>query len=177
MNLARRIVLVPIGLMLAIPVGMMFLLVGGMIDASSRHLIGNLTLSGLLALAGEIGQSGSLEALGVFLLGLMLIASILLVAPLLLVALIGEVLGRRGLGWYALGTGAMTAIIPWIVRGGPLSGGAAAAAERASLGELRMTLLLFLTGIVSGFVYWVVSGRTAGVAEPETEFPLPHPPR
>lgn len=170
MNFARRVVLVPLGLALAIPAGLLFLLIGGSIDAASRQLVGNLTFSGLMALAGDIGQSGSLEAFGVLIFGLMLIASIVLVAPLVLVALVGEIVGWRTYVWYAGGCAALTAAIPWIVRGGPLSGGASRTEVIAAVnaGELRITLLLFLTGAVSGFVYWLIAGRSAGPMEPES---------
>jgi hypothetical protein len=173
MSVARRIVLVPLGLALAIPCGLLFLLVGGSLDAASRQLVGNLTFSSLLALAGDIGQSGALEAISVLFFGLMLIGSIVLIAPLILVALVGEIIGLRTYVWYSGGCAALTGAIPWVVRGGPLSGGASRDAIAAvTAGELRITLLLLLTGAASGFVYWLVAGKSAGPLEAEpADFP------
>ena len=84
----------------------------------------------------------------------------ILVAPPALVAVIGEVLGWRALLWYAGGSGALTALLPWL---GRARSGMARATEAALPAEGRITLILFLTGAASGLVYWAIAGRSAGV--------------
>lgn len=160
MSAARRLVLVPIGLLLAIPAGAMFLMAGALAEPAARELAGTLSFSGFTALLLDFGEDHAFEALGVLVFGTMLLVSVLLIAPLTFVVLLGELLQVRTYVWYAGACGALTASIPWLLRGGPLTTHSASAPAQAA--ELRITLLLFLTGVVSGFVYWLVAGRTAG---------------
>jgi hypothetical protein len=82
----------------------------------------------------------------------MALASAVILLPPVIVAAVGEV-GRTGsYVWYGGGAGVLTAAIAWLghPRGtaGPDDGTA-------------VLLLLFLTGVVSGLVYWAVAGRGA----------------
>jgi len=74
------------------------------------------------------------------------------------------VTGTRSLIYYGLVTGLITAAIPWLMRGGYVETPALEA-------EWRITALLFVTGAVAGFVYWLITGRSAGRrrAPPGTE--------
>jgi hypothetical protein len=85
-----------------------------------------------------------------------LIATVLL-APPAFVALVSEVLGARRLVWHAGATAVVTGALPWIVRGGT---------RIATPEEVRISIILALTGAVAGFVYWLIAGRSAG-PEPE----------
>src|SRR5262245_39163253 len=70
------------------------------------------------------------------------------VLPLMVTALIGETLRLRSVIWYAGMTGFLAAAAPWLVR-------AARHMDRttsASPQEMRLALLFFLTGVVSGLV-------------------------
>jgi hypothetical protein len=60
--------------------------------------------------------------------------------------------------WYSGSTGLLAAAVPWLVR-------SAKHMERATsinAAETRFALLFFFTGLVSGFVYWLIAGRDAG---------------
>lgn len=162
MSVGRRFLLVPIGLTLAIPAGAMFLAVGAVLEPAARAFLGNVSLSGLLALLFDVSDGQELEAFGIFLFRLMLLVSMLLIAPLMLVVLIGEVLRLRSYVWYSGACGVTTALVPWLLRAGQGSAMSDTVTDPAQVAELRITLLLFLTGVVSGFVYWLVAGRSAG---------------
>lgn len=166
MSAGRRLLLVPIGLTLAIPAGGMFLIAASVVEPSARAFLGDLSLSGILSLLLDIGEGQGLESFGIFLFGTMLLVSSLLIAPLVLVVVLGEALRLRSYVWYSGFCGALTASVPWAIRAGRGEGLQAAASEAAQSAELRITLLLFLTGVVSGFVYWLVAGRSAGPEDP-----------
>jgi hypothetical protein len=79
------------------------------------------------------------------------------VAPLVTVALIGEAARVRAFAWYSGATGIGAASAPWLIR-------AALRLPRAanySSTELRFALIFFLTGVISGSVYWFLAGRSA----------------
>jgi len=80
------------------------------------------------------------------------------VAPLVAVALIGEAAKVRAIAWYAGATGATAACAPWLIR-------AALRLPRAgdyNSVELRFALIFFITGLISGSIYWFLAGRNAG---------------
>lgn len=155
MRLLERLILVPFGLGLAIVVGFLFLVIAGMSEPAMAELVAGLSFAGLFAfLDGVAGSSRPEEAAGVLFFGLWTLAMAVVVLPPLIVALVGEMAGWRSFVWYGGATGLATASLPWLMRGtvtGP-----------ASAGELRITLVLFLTGAVSGLAYWAVAGRSAG---------------
>ncbi|HMF06068.1 MAG TPA: hypothetical protein VKE72_03530 [Methylocella sp.] len=79
------------------------------------------------------------------------------VAPLVTVALIGEAARVRAFAWYSGATGIGAASAPWLIR-------AALRLPRAanySSTELRFALIFFLTGLISGSIYWFLAGRSA----------------
>ena len=162
MSAGRRLLLVPIGLTLAIPSGALFLMIGGVLEPSARAFLGNLSLSGLLALLLDVTEEQNLEAFGVFLFSTMMLVSMLLIAPLVLVVLAGEILRLRSYVWYSGMCGVLTGAVPWLLRAGQSGEMTVSSTDPAQIAELRITLLLFLTGVVSGFVYWLVAGRSAG---------------
>ncbi len=85
------------------------------------------------------------------------------VAPLVTVALIGEAARVRALAWYSAATGTGAASAPWLIR-------AALRLPRAadySLTELRFALIFFLTGVISGAIYWFLAGRSADRRRPD----------
>ncbi len=77
------------------------------------------------------------------------------VAPLAIVALIGEAAGQRSWIWHAAGCGVIAAAAPWIARmayGSPRAHGATQL-------ELRVAALFFLTGALTGWLYWLIAVR------------------
>jgi hypothetical protein len=84
------------------------------------------------------------------------------VVPLVTVALIGEVAKVRAFAWYSGATGLAAASAPWLVR-------AALRLPRAanySSAELRFALIFFLTGLITGSIYWFLAGRRADGRRP-----------
>lgn len=160
-----RFLLVPIGLMLAIPTGAVFLMIGSILEPSARGLLGDLSLSGMLALMVDLAEGESLEAAGALVFGAILLLSMLLIAPIVCVALAGELLRLRSYVWYAGMCGLLTAAVPWLLRAGRSGELPGVPTDPAQVAELRITLLLFLTGVASGFVYWLIAGRGAGPRE------------
>lgn len=155
MRLLGRLILVPLALLLAIPAGIMALAAAALLDPAAGELARAL-LWGAATSVADTWAEGDAEVVWSFASGGGL-ASAILVAPPLFVALVGEVIGLRALAFYAGGTGALTAALPWLMRQG----------ERPSAaGEGRVTLALFLVGACAGLVYWLIAGRSAGVARP-----------
>jgi hypothetical protein len=157
-RLLGRVVLFGLGLLLAISAGFVTLGLGILIEPAARGLVADLGLAGLDAFLSDLWYESpaEFEAAGLFV-GLWALSAALLIVPPAFVALIGEIAGLRSLVWYGLGTGLLTAALPWLGRGGEDW------SERAMLGaEARLTTLLFLTGAAAGLTYWLVAGRSAG---------------
>jgi hypothetical protein len=150
-RLVARLVLIPLSLMLAIAAGTAFLTGAIVLDPAARRLAGELWEQGIPVLAealvfGDstlVFEGGPLSAA----------ATTLLVLPPLFTALLAEVAGLRSLAWHAGATGAVTAMLPWLLR---------ESQRDASATELHLSLLLLATGAASGLVYWLLAGRSAG---------------
>lgn len=160
MRLVERLLYWIVGLVLAIPAGAVALFFGAVADAAARDLIGRLGLAAVDALFAAALAGGDPEAVAMAIaLAFWTFSTILVVAPVTLVSAVGEIVGTRRIAFYGGLAGALTAAVPWLLRGG-VGDGAALAAEG------RLTALLFLTGAVAGCVYWTVAGRSAGAAAP-----------
>jgi hypothetical protein len=147
-----------LGLVFAIPAGLLTLAVGVVIEPAARELLAALGVAGYEALLSDLWQDGVPDYdVGGVVVGLWALSSAVLVLPPALVALVGEVAGLRSFVWYGFAAGALTAALPWLSRdGGQWT-------ESAALGaEGRITTLLFLTGAAAGLTYWLVAGRSAG---------------
>lgn len=89
------------------------------------------------------------------------------VLPLTIAALTGEAARVRAWLWYAGATGLLAAGMPLAIRaslGRPPFRPEADAVTQAA--ETRLLLLFFLTGVLSGSVYWLIAGRGAGRSDP-----------
>ena len=146
----RRLFVVLVGLALAITAASLFVLLAALAVPAGREILGWAVVSGLAAGVATVDGSDplALMTVGAF----MALASAVILLPPVIVAAVGEV-GRTGsYVWYGGGAGVLTAAIAWLGRprgtAGPDDGTA-------------VLLLLFLTGGVSGLVYWAVAGRGA----------------
>ncbi len=177
----RRLILVPTGLILAITAGFIFLLIGGLAEPAGRKVLEGIGWIFLLAVRADAMRgepAASYVALATKIIWGATLA--IVVAPALLTALIGEVGRLRSFLWYVLAPAILTAAIPWLARGARAAGSAAIrdAATRSAAtqtDEARLALLLFLSGALSGFIYWAVAGRDAG-AKPVANTSLNAPP-
>ncbi len=154
MGFLGRLFVGSLALLLAIPCGTALLGLGALLDPVSREVLGRLGLVGLFSglddLAAGIGPETLLFALAALARALF----VLLVVPPVVVAVLGEVLNRRSALWYGIGTGLLTALVPWLARGATRG-----ASGTALLLEGRITAILFLTGAASGLVYGLIAGR------------------
>jgi hypothetical protein len=83
--------------------------------------------------------------------------------PLVIAGLTGEIARARSWLWYAAGTGLVSAGLPLAIRLGLGSPALRRQADAATQSiEHRLLLLFFLTGVISGTLYWLIAGRTAG---------------
>jgi len=177
----RRLILVPTGLILAIAAGFIFLLIAGLAEPAGRKVLEGIGWVFLLALRSDAMQGdppGSFLVLATKIIWGATVAVV--VVPVLITALIGEVARLRSSIWYVGVPAVLTAAIPWLARGARAAGSAAirdAAARSAETqaDEARLALLLFLSGALSGFIYWAVARRDADLG-PKVSAPVSAPP-
>ncbi|HTO79295.1 MAG TPA: hypothetical protein VMJ31_05920 [Methylocystis sp.] len=155
-RLLRRILVMGFGFILAASCGALFLPIAALADPTMREARFEAAIRGLFVMLDDSGRDGDLAA-GVEALGLALWAILVAVcvAPLAFAALVGEIAGARGWSWYAGASGFFAAASPWIARGAR----AQASGRAPSQMELRIFGLFFLTGALTGFIYWFVAAR------------------
>lgn len=150
----RRLMVMAFGFVAASGVGAGFLVVSALFDPATRDAGFAPLMAGLFAILDEALRDGDPEAaasaLG-FVLWAVVIATC--VAPLAIAALIGEAAGARSFVWYSGVSGVLAGASPWIAR-------AAKGLERAQAftpAESRLALLFFLTGALTGAIYWLIA--------------------
>lgn len=171
----RRIVVMSFGFIVAAGVGAIFLAVSALFDPATREAGFAVTMAGLFAIVRETFEGGAPEdALSAFGFVLWAIVIATCVAPLAVAVLIGEIAGARSWAWYAGVSGFLAAASPWIAR-------ASRGLERAqSVSEIegRIALLFFLTGAVTGAIYWLIAAPSAPApAQPPSARDQLEPPR
>jgi hypothetical protein len=174
MRLIGRLFLAVLGLVIAIPFGAVALAIGVALEPAARELAGTLGFATLWSILGDLAAGDMPDERAVALFAAFYTAVFaILVAPPALIAIIGEVLGWRAFLWYAVGTGAVTAALPWA---GRARGGLSRSSEAALQAEGRITLILFVTGAVTGCAYWLIAGRSAGRRHIDAGSPRQAPP-
>lgn len=160
MGWIRRAISVVFALLTAIGTGLIFLPVAVLADPEFRSASFAFVQ---FALAGELLDRGGWDefdderfaALIHFIwTALMAVCAI----PVVCVALLGEIAKVRAMAWYAGATGVTAALTPWFIR-------AALRLPRASaynFAEMRLAFVFLLAGLLSGSVYWILAGRSAG---------------
>lgn len=155
MRLLGRLILGALALVLALPCGALALIIGVLADPGLSGVAAVLGVAGLEAffdaMASGLPDATALALASAAAWGLFLLVAL----PPTLAGLVGELFRVSRLAWYGGASGALTAALPWFVRPGRVSTTALAA-------EGRVTALLFVAGAVSGLVYWMVAGRSAG---------------
>ena len=147
-----RLVLFPLGIVLAAAVEVVFLPLAALFDSGTREAgfaLGHAAFFALIESAN--GGGGDVAAFGAAL-SAGFVAICLL--PLLIVALMGETFGVASGLWYVLGTGGLAALMPFVLRASFHTGALAPTGM-----EQRFLLLFFLTGAVGGALFWLVAGR------------------
>lgn len=152
----RRLILVPTGVLLAFA-GSSAALVAGLLAEAMRLPVQASLGAAWVAAALQAGTAGTL-GLGLSALWTALVVTCFV--PVCLVAAIGEAARLRSVLWSAGGTGILAAAMPTLLR----RLAELPAAGPVSADEGRITVLLFLTGVVAGTIYWLVAGARTGGA-------------
>lgn len=158
MNVLGRLFAASLALLLAIPAGAGVLVLALVLDPVAGAWLTAGALAGLEGALADLSAGLPPEGLALLLAGLVRVLFWLLVVPPVLVAAAGETLRLRGLAWYGLGCGLLTAALPWLGRGAVRPGS-------APLAEARLTAILFLAGAGAGLVYWLIAGRHGSADE------------
>lgn len=153
----RRLIVISFGFVIAAAVGMIFLLFALFLEAATPDGALAATLTNLFAAAFDLLENDSADE-AIAALGFVLWAAgiVICAAPLAIVALIGEAAGIRAYTWYAGASALLAASSPWIARA---ARGSARAGEMNAL-EGRIALLFFLTGALTGSIYWLIAARS-----------------
>ena len=151
----RRAIVVFFGLLVAIAAGLIVLPVATALDPAARRAAAAFAHFAFFSVA-ESGAYGSPAFAAAELTRFVWTALVAVcVTPLAITVLVGEIARVRSFVWYVGATGLFAASAPWFAR-------AAFNTMRvvsASPEELRFAFLFFLTGAVSGLVYWALCGR------------------
>lgn len=140
MRVIGRLILVPLGLLLAAATSLAVLLTLGL--ERLTH-----------ALHGQDLGLGHLEQGVNIVLGAYGVATVSVLVPALLVAIIGEVARIRSLVYYVVAGGAALCVVPLMARLGTFDG---------NMASLATIWQVFATaGFAGGLVYWLVAGRSA----------------
>jgi hypothetical protein len=178
----RRLILVPTGLILAIAASFIFLVVAGLAEPAGRKVLEGIGWLFLIAIHSDAMRGdppGSYIVLATRIVWWATLAVV--VAPILITALIGEVARLNSFIFYVCAPAILMACLPWLARNARTAGGssirdAAAHSLGVQVNEARLALLLFLSGALSGFIYWAVARPDHGGSAPATPPPLGAPP-
>ncbi|HEX2509225.1 MAG TPA: hypothetical protein VHK66_01780 [Microvirga sp.] len=154
--MVRWLLVIPFALLAALAAGSLFFLIVAVADPVMAELAGKTLFVGFWSLMDAIVGAENPDAVVLdALTGVGRLTLMVFVLPPVFVALVGNMIGLRGLVWYTGATGLLAAAMPWLLRGSP---------RVTTPDELRVSLLLGLTGAVAGFVYWLIACRGAGAA-------------
>ncbi|MGO9673256.1 MAG: hypothetical protein ACLPSF_03645 [Methylocella sp.] len=157
MNGLRGAILSLFGLTVAIAAALVVLPIACLVDPATRQAGAAFAHFAFFSLANpDLAESPAFAAaeLARF---LWTVVVAVCVIPLAMTVLIGAAARAHSLIWYAGGTGFIAALAPWVAR----AAFGSAKAVSASPAELRFAFVFFLTGAVSGFVFWLLAGREA----------------
>ena len=163
-----RMIVIFVGLACAVAAGVFALPVLALMDPVTREA-GFAMFAASIFAAFDLAASPADAAATLFLLARSVLAAIC-IAPLGLAALVGEIAGLRSWFWYACCSGGLAAAMPFLLR--LLAGvdrGGATPETPAATAESRFLLLFFLVGLITGSIYWLIAGRSAGTASSEPE--------
>jgi hypothetical protein len=160
MGFLRRVLIVGVGLLCAATLAFILLPVAIIVDPQIGGGKPDWLVAGIVAGILQMGDPERLTASFLFVWTAMMTVCAL---PLVITGLTGEVARVRSWLWYAAGTGLVSAALPPAIRMGLGSSALRRETDAATqVLEHRLLLLVFLTGVVSGTLYWLIAGRTAG---------------
>jgi hypothetical protein len=152
-----RLIITCVGLACASAAGLVFLPLAVIFDPLVQLLTSDTAADHWFEiLSGVLTDEDPEEAIEALFQLLWTIGMLVCVLPITIVALIGGIVRTENFAFYAGLTGFIAAAVPWILRGGRL-------AERSasiSAAEAHLTVILFITGVIAGTIYWLIAGRT-----------------
>ena len=160
----RRAVTVCVGLVCAGTLAFIVLPLAIILDPQIHSPNPGFLIFGFLALVFQASDPERLAASVTFVWTALLTVCLL---PLAFSAIIGELARFRAWLWYACATGLVAAGLPLMLRLSLSIREAVARCVETSAIEHRLLLLFFLTGVLSGSLYWLIAGRHTG-GKPET---------
>lgn len=151
-----RLILTLVGLACASAAALMFLpfavLLDPLVQSTASHLSADHWVD---ILEGLFADDDPHEAVTTLFQLIWTIGMLVCVVPVTIAALIGGLARSRSFFFYAGLSGFLAAAMPWILR-------ASRFAERGgqiSSAEGHLTLILFLTGVIAGGLYWLIAAR------------------
>jgi hypothetical protein len=158
----RRLIVMTFGFLIATGVGAIFLPLAALFDPTTREAGFDATAAAFVALIDELSAYDppyfAPSAMS-FLFWAIFVG--VCAAPLAVSALIGEVANVGAWTWYAGASGLLAAAAPWIAR----ASRGLENAHRGNAVEARFALLFFLTGVMTGSVYWLIAVRRSRIGE------------
>ena len=142
LHIMGRIIIVPIGFLLAVAVTIAVLLTLGL----------EVTTQTLARKSSDADRIEVLVGMGLDILHIFAATTVL---PALLVVIVGEVARIRSMLYYVLGGGLAIAVFPLLARLGPTL------SEAGGPLPVRAWAVLSTAGFAGGLAYWLVAGRRA----------------
>ncbi|MFM9973313.1 MAG: hypothetical protein ACKVON_01910 [Beijerinckiaceae bacterium] len=157
--LMRLFILIPLGIVLAAFSAGAFLVIAGVVQPHIGGAITDGAITTIRTLFDSLLQEGeAIDRFGRLAQGLTTLMLAVVFLPVALIAAVSEVFNLRWWLPQAAGAAMLTALLPWAALPELMSGTPVASA---------LTGLLAATGALSGSIYWMVAGRSAG-ADPLT---------
>jgi hypothetical protein len=160
-HILGRVLLIPLGVLLAAIVAGIFLIVVGFVQPSFGGAVTETAIATLRRLVESLMEDGeAAERFARLAQGVTTLSLALLFLPSALVAAVTEAFSVRLWIVHALGAAVLTALLPWAML--PNLMGATPLAS-------ALTGLLAATGALAGSIYWMVAGHGAGANPPSIE--------
>jgi hypothetical protein len=154
MRIFGRLILIPLGLVLAFLISGAFLFIASFAQPALGGAIIEGAVATLTRLAESLMEDGSAaDRFGRLAGGLSNLSISILILPAALVAVVSEIFGMRQWLVQAIIAALFAAVLPWAAMPNLMAGQPLAS---------TITGLLLATGAIAGTVYWMIAGRSAG---------------
>jgi hypothetical protein len=154
MRFLGRMILIPLAIVLAAFTAGCFLVISGFVQPQLGGAVTEAAITTVRTLAESLVEDGeAIDRFARLARGLSTLTISVLLLPVALVAAVTEVFSMRWWVVQALGAALLTALIPWATL--PTLMGTTPIAS-------ALTGLLAATGALSGSIYWMIAGRSAG---------------
>jgi hypothetical protein len=154
-----RLILVPLGIILAAFMAMMFLGIVAVVQPTAAETLTGWAMQSFRSLMDAINDGdAAVQAYALSVVSLSRIPIVVLLLPVAIVAAVAEVFAIRSWFLQMLLAALVTALAPFAL--------APEVMGRSPMASV-LTGILAATGALAGTIYWMVAGRSAG-AEPQT---------